>query len=468
MAFNHQVETKDKKHPTDIRDRSVIDSLPSLVGKPKRKRKRWLIIGTLALATSATVIAYVVNRSLTGQNQVDINALTEEIQEQSIDIQVSASGVVQPLKNVNISPKVAGRVDKLFVEQGDIVSEGQLIAQMENADLRAQVQEAKANLGRAKARLDELEAGNRRQDIAAAEANVASKIAQLEEGKAALVLANQQVERNQSLVDQGAISQDDFDLIKTEQDRASANVRQLQATLSEANQQLELLQDGSRPESIAAAAADVTAAAAQLALSETILEDSFLRAPFSGEITQRYATEGAFVTPTTSVSDEISSTSASVVALAQGAEVLARVTEADIHQIKPEQEVQIVADAYPDEIFTGRVLLVAPVAIKQRDVTLFEVRISLNDNQLLKSGMNVDLEFIGDQIEGALIVSAVAIVSQNGETGVLVPNEDNQPEFRPVEVGTAVDDKIQIVEGISAGERVFLGLPPGQTFEDIQ
>jgi len=80
----------------------------------------------------------------------------------------------------------------------------------------------------------------------------------------------------------------------------------------------------------------------------------------------------------------------------------------------------------------------------------------------------VDLSFVGDRLATALAVPTVAIVTQGGDAGVLVPNDRDQPVFRPVTVGTTVDDQTQILEGVVEGDRVFIELPPDLSFENIK
>ncbi len=245
-------------------------------------------------------------------------------------------------------------------------------------------------------------------------------------------------------------------------------IAKAKAEVAEARSQLEELVNGTRPEEIDRAKAEVAEVEAQVRYQEIILEETKVRAPFSGVITQRYATKGAFVTPATSASNATSASSTSIVALARGLEVLAKVPEADIGQIKSGQTVEIVADAYPELVFKGKVKLIAPEAIVERDVTLFEVRVALETGKdKLQSGMNVDLEFLGDRLENALVVPTVAIVSKKGETGVLIPDAKNQPKFQPVTIGFNIGNKIQILQGIKAGERVFIELPEGKKLDDI-
>jgi HlyD family secretion protein len=73
--------------------------------------------------------------------------------------------------------------------------------------------------------------------------------------------------------------------------------------------------------------------------------------------------------------------------------------------------------------------------------------------------MNVDLTFLGEQLSKALVVPTVAIVTQDGETGVMVPDLDNKPKFKPVKIGPTIENQTQILEGLRQGERVFIKLP---------
>lgn len=238
--------------------------------------------------------------------------------------------------------------------------------------------------------------------------------------------------------------------------------------MAEAESKLNELLNGTRSEEIATAQAEVDEAVGQVKFYQVQLEDTKVRAPFSGIITQRYAVEGAFVTPATSASDATSATSTSIVALAKDLEVLAKIPEADIAQIKPNQAVEIIADSYPDQVFKGRVNLIAPEAVKERDVTLFQARILIETGKdQLQSGMNVDLRFIGEKLKQALVVPTVAIVTNKGQSGVLLPDENNKPEFHPVTIGSQMGNQIQVLKGLQPGERVFIELPKGQKLEDI-
>ncbi len=237
-------------------------------------------------------------------------------------------------------------------------------------------------------------------------------------------------------------------------------IAQRQAAVREAQQALDQLQNGSRREDIAQAEATVAEARGRLQAIQVQIDDTIIRAPFDGIVTQKYANVGAFVTPTTSGSSSASATSTSIVAIARGLEVLARVPEINIGQIKINQPVEIVADAYPDQTFKGRVRLIAPEAVLEQNVTAFQVRASLDTGQeTLRSGMNIDLTFLGQELPNALVVPTVSIVTQRGKQGVMVPGKDNKPEFRPVTIGPTIGDQTQILQGVNQGERVFIDMP---------
>lgn len=514
---NHKTPVVPSELQKEPETKPQIDREPS---KPKRKwmGKRTAIALMAAVLLGAGGTGYLAMKK--SAPKADISALTVPVESQNITVQIKASGIVRPVQTVNLSPKNSGRIAELNVEQGDWVEAGQLIARMDNEDVRAELIQAEGNLAAAKARLEklqagsrseeiaeaqarvakarstlaELQAGSRPEEIAEARASVARAQAQVQEARSRLELASERVRRNEQLYSEGAIARDDLDQALDEQQRASASVEQFEAGVREATQRQERLQNGTRSEDIAQAQADVDQAQSQLDLLlngtrpeeiaqaeaevqqaegrvqavEVQLEDKLIRAPFAGQITQKYATVGSFVTPTTSASETSSATSTSVVALARGLEILAKVPEADIGQIKPGQSVEIVADAYPEEVFKGKVRLIAPEAVKERDVTLFQVRVDIESGtERLQSGMNVNLTFLGNRVNDALVVPTVAIVTKKGESGVLVPDEKNKPTFRPVTIGTQIGDRVQILQGVRAGEQIFISLPEGQKMEDV-
>jgi HlyD family secretion protein len=448
------------------------------------------MVGGVILVTGMTYV--IMSRS---NNSTIPAGDTVTITRQNINLEIQSSGTVEPIQNVNISPKNPGILKQLRVDQGAIVKEGQLLAIMENEELFAQGAQAEAKVREAQAALQEadikLKGDLQKFSAQLAQANasleesrrripqqIAQTRSQLREAESKLKLAQTQLKRNENLLKEGAISQDQFDQLANEYTVAQAGIQEileklaeqqkaeapeiarLEAAVAEINIALEERKLSGKLE-LERLKASVSSAQANLEIAKIQYEDSFILAPFTGIVTQKYATEGAFVTPTTSASSTASATSSSIIAMAKGLEIVAKVPEIDLNQIAIGQPVEIVADAYPDQVFQGVVKAIAPEAIVEQNVTSFEVKIEIVTGQeKLLSKMNVDVNFLGQQLTDVLVVPTVAIVTENGKTGVMIPDENNQPKFTPVTIGISVDDKTQILSGLSSGEKVFLELPP--------
>ncbi|MEN9228926.1 MAG: efflux RND transporter periplasmic adaptor subunit [Gloeomargarita sp. HHBFW_bins_205] len=413
--------------------------------KQGREVTRWLGVGAAVVALAAMGFWFYGRRR---PQMLDLDALTVPVTRRDLMVRIPASGRIEPRQRVNLSPKTPGQLVALYVQQGDRVAAGQVIARMDDAELQARRQQALANLAQAQARLAELKRGNRPEEIAQAQAQVQAAQARYE-------LARQRRQRNEDLFRQGAIALDTLEAARAEESTALA-------TLQEAQRRWELFQAGNRPEVIAQAQAQVAAAQAQLRTIEVQIADTLIRAPFAGIITQRYASVGSFVTPSSFASSTASATSSSIVALASDLEMVARVAETDISRIQPGQQVDITADAYPGESFRGQVALIAPEAIVEQNVTFFEVRVRLLTGQeRLRAGMNVDAVFLGERLPQALTIPTVAVVTERGQTGVLVPDAQGQPRFQPVVLGVTLNEYTQVLQGLQPGDRVFVDLPRG-------
>lgn len=477
------------------------------IGKKVKYPFRWLMgliaSGVLIVGTTATI------QTIQQKNKpLDVTKLTVPVEAKSVTVRITASGKVQPVQSVNISPKSPGLLAYLNVEQGDTVKQGQIIARMDNSEIKMRILQYQANLEQAKAQLAESEAGSRPEEIAQAKARVDQAQAQLaiirdgnrlqeiqqaqaqvDSAKASVALTQSRVKRYQDLAKDGAISQDSLEQYVSENSKAKANLEEAQRRLSllkvgnrnqdiqkqaaivnQEKEGLRKLENGNRPQEIARLKAAVASAEAQLKQQQVQLEDTIIRAPFSGIVTQRYATVGGYVSPAISASSNASATSTSIVALAKGLEVLANVPEVDISQIKQQQKVEITIDAYPEEVFQGQVRLIAPEAVVDQNVTSFQVRVAINTGaEKLRSGMNVsEVTFLGNNIKDALLIPQELIVTQKGKTGVWLLGEKNKPQFRLVTIGANIDNQIQVLDGLKAGDRVFIDLPKTKEKEKIE
>lgn len=425
-------------------------SEPSLLkenAKSNKQRFRWTIPILLVLIISGAGIILISRRQ---DIEPNIEALTVPAKTQSLNILIEASGSVEPISSVNISPKTTGKLVALYVEQGDRVEATQLLARMDSADFAAELAQAKAELAQAEAEYAKILNGNRPETIARAKSQVLSAQAQVN-------LNAQRLEKYRFLSQEGAIAKLTLEEYISEDKTA-------RASLAEAQEQLRELQNGSRLEDVAQFKARVAAAKAKVTLAETRLKDTDIRAPFDGIISQKYASIGSIVTPNVSASSTSSATSTSILSIASELEVNINVSEANIANIKLNQRVKIIADAYPHRTFEGKVKQIAPEAIEENNVTSFEVKVKLiTGRSELRSGMNVDAVFVGKTIENALTVPTVAITTNQGEIGVMVADDRQLAQFKPVKVGFSQNGQTQIVQGLNSGDRVFIDSPPQQT-----
>lgn len=327
--------------------------------------------------------------------QRDVTPFTAVARSGSLPGIVTATGELDAVKRVNVSPRRQGLLAKLFVDEGDTVRAGQPLALMDAGDLMDRQQELVANLRSAQAEL----------------ARSASELA-----------------RNEPLYRQGAISLNELNRYRTDYEVKRMGV----------------------------------AAARQRVEQRGVEGDELIvRAPFDGVISQRYADPGSFVTPTTTASATAGATSSSIVELAQGLEVLAKVPESDLGRLRVGLPASVRFDAFPDRRFAARIRQIAPRAVKTNNVTSFEVKLALLDpSRELRIGMNADVDFQTGKLQADTLVPTVAVVTEKGRPGVLLVGKDRQPTFQPVELGVSSGRDTQILSGVKAGTQVFIDLPP--------
>ncbi len=453
------------------------------------------VVATSIAAICLALIGLTTYKVVKGNNsEIELGELTVPVKQQDLNLEIEASGRVEPIKNVNVSPKEPGRLVKLLVEQGDRVKTGQTLAIMENTELAVQAGQTQADLkqnratfGEKKAKInaDIAQSQEQLRQLEAKLNQVQNRIprdieqtkAQINAATSRLNLVQQRVKRNEYLLKQGAISQDTFDEISDNAQNAQSSINELRQKLAQlqstsggeveqikaeiAESRIVLEQKrATAPDEIAALEASLEKAEMSLEQSQIQYNDSIVKAPFDGIVTQRYAVEGAYVAPSTSGSDTASASASSILALAQGLEIIAKVPELDIGQLQPGQKVKIVADAYPDREFTGEVKRIAPEAVVEENVTSFEVRVKLLTGQdVLRSKMNVDVTFIGKKLSDSLVVPTVAIFTEDGKQGVMIPDQNDRPVFKPVKVGIYLGEQTQILEGVKANQQVFIDLP---------
>lgn len=466
-----------------MNSKTMAPAVPTLTRK--KRTMKIFIISFLVLSIAGGVGWYFWSQSHKPSTDLSKNIIT--VKRGPAELSILATGVIRPDRDVKLSPKQTGLLTTLLVKQGDEVKAGQIIALMDDSNLKGQVDAAR---GAYLATLDiynKMKSGNRPQEIEAskyqqqraeravrqADENINRLDAQVEALRAQLARNETFAERQTFLANAGAVAEQakiDADTAsqvtrsqlkaaERERDQAQIAKAQSQSELETIKQQSNMMQSGFRKEDVEQAYHNAMQAKGQLTHMESLLNDTRIRAPFDGVITQKYADAGAIVTPTTS-SATTSATSSSIVSLAGKLEMVAQVSESNIPKITIGQPVEITATAYPGRVFHGRVTQIAPAAIVTQNVTTFEVHADLLDDALhsLLAGMNVSAKFIVGTVKDAITVPVVCIVSRHGQTSVYVPGRDGKPELKEVKTGQTVGRDIVILQGLRENDKVYTGL----------
>jgi HlyD family secretion protein len=293
---------------------------------------------------------------------------------------IAAPGRVEAVsEEVRVSSELSGRLKTVNVEEGDRVTRGQALAELENADYRARVANAEAELAQREAELRRTVNGSRTEERREAEA---AKQA----GKAILENTKSEAERRRGLAERGVISRD-------EADRYERAYRVAEAEYEQASQRFALVDAKAREEDQAKAEASVASARAQLAEARAILAKSFLRAPMNGVILRKLRHTGE------SVSTQFDSP---VITMADDSVLRVRldVDETDVAKLQVGQKAYVTAEAYGPKKFEGRVIRVGRILGKKNlrteeptehvDTKILETLVELDPGQKLPLGLRVD------------------------------------------------------------------------------
>ena len=430
--------------------------------------------------------------------------VTQAVEQKTVPILITANGTVNPVRSINLSPKASGVVNTLLIEEGDRVEKGQVIAIMDDTNLRGDLLQMQGQLVQQEANLERLLAGERPEDIASAEATLAEAVANLQELKngnrtediaqASARLQQAQATLQQSettwvryteLYSNGAISQEELEQRRTDRDVAQAQVKeaeealtlqtagtrseqlkQAEARVEQQRQTVVALRAGNRIEDIDQAQGQVQAAQGNLQTVEAKLQDTQVVAPFDGVISQIYAEIGSFVSPSTSGGGGIDSSSSSILMLSSSRnQVWVNLPEAKIADIELGQSVIFQADAFPGETFKGEVEHIASQASVSQNVTSFEVKIAIDEQsaEKLRIGMNVEAQFEIGSLEQALLVPNAAVIKSSEGEGVYVLDSNGNPLFQSIQTGVTSGSQTEVITGLDGDEQVLISPPPDRT-----
>jgi RND family efflux transporter MFP subunit len=326
---------------------------------------------------------------------------------------LNASGYVTPRRRATIAAKITGRVTGVYFDEGTRVHEGQLLAKLDDSDVRRALDSAKADRNSAKAAITDFE----------------------------VQLKNAQVElrRAQQLQTAGVQTEEQLDNTRTAADSLRAKISLAQAQVSAADARIEEAQQA--------------------------VDNCTILAPFDGIVVSKDAQVGEMVSPI-SAGGGFTRTGIATIVDMKSNEIEVDVNEAYIARVRDGQHVTAILDAYPDWEIPSHVRTVIPTADRQKSTVKVRISFDKLDPRILPD-MGIKVTFLGDQPKatpGSAAAQAETLVPQNavrdedGKKIVFVVKDDHL-ERRAVTVGNARGSEAAILAGVSAGDTVVTGGP---------
>jgi HlyD family secretion protein len=369
-----------------------------------RSRLRRLMVPALFVVAAAIVSLFAYNRLLRAPVAVETASVSMSYPSQAYT-ELNATGYVVAQRKAAVASKATGRLVWLGVEEGSRVKEGEIIARLENLDVKATREQAAANLQLAKANL--------------------------EQGLAELRDAETALKRSEELLAQGFVSRASHDIAVARHDKATANIASLKA--------------------------GIAAAQANLRGTDVAVEQTLIRAPFDGVVLTKAANVGDVVTPFSSALDA----KGAVVTMADMStlEVEADVSESNLSRVRIGQPVEIQLDALPDVRFRGVVARTVPTVDRSKATVMTKIRFLEAEARILPE-MSAKVAFLSQAISDAeraprAALNAAALTTRAGRNVVFVVRDNKVAEVQ-VETGAKMGDLVEIRSGPQPGEKVVL------------
>ncbi|WP_319418960.1 efflux RND transporter periplasmic adaptor subunit [Pleurocapsa sp. FMAR1] len=310
----------------------------------------------------------------------------------------------------------------------------------------AQKAEAEGSVAQVQARLDELQAGTRTEEIAQAEAKVDNSRSAIAKAESELKLVQKRVERNRNLQTEGAITRDSFDEVLNQEQVTKSDLAGAKANFQEAKQALVQLKAGSRPQTIAQAQAELVQAKGRLEGIEAQLADTTVVAPTSGIIASRDAKVG-----------QITSASQMLFSIIENGrlELGLQIPETLIGKIKPGQLVQISSNANRDLDLTGKVREIDPLIDDSSRQATVEVDLPSGTN--LKPGMFLNAAVSTNTSKGQAVPIKALLPQSDNQAIAFVLQSDNTVKAQTVKMGEILSgEKVEVIEGLQSGDRIVI------------
>jgi HlyD family secretion protein len=345
---------------------------------------------------------------------------------------VVATGRIEPISKVDIKSKANGIIQALEVDEGDVVTEGQVLAELDKDNLAARLREARAAVTGAEANLK------------AAEAEVEKNRVEAEGPE--VPFARRNVERAEQLFRDRLISQQALDDSRSALDQALN--RQLAAKT----------QLGVTQAHVAQAHAAVAQANAAVEQAEEELRNATIRSPIRGVVLSRGVEIGS---PVSSILN-LGANATLVMVLGDISQVYVRgkVDESDIGAVRLGQPARIKVETFRERQFEGRVTQIAPMGVEKDNVVNFEVKVSIdNAGGELRANMTANAEIVLQEFKSALSIPEAAVIydaQRRTWAEVVAPGQPGGRARRAVTLGVGNGTRTQVLAGLSEGEKVIL------------
>jgi RND family efflux transporter MFP subunit len=336
-------------------------------------------------------------------------ALVRESATQTGRTVLNASGYVTARREATVSSKVTGKVVEVLIEEGMKVKDAQVLARVDDTNIKTSLRVAEAQLDSARSSLDET--------------------------RALLKQAEQEFNRMTELAKNKIASQSDLDV-------AESNAKSLSARL--ARQEL-----------------DATVAERQVALWQQQMEDSIIRAPFAGIVTTKDAQPGEMISPV-SAGGGFTRTGICTIVDMESLEIEIDVNESYINRVEAGQAVEATLDAYPEWRIPCKVIAIIPTADRQKSTVKVRVGFDKLDPRILpEMAVKVGFRESSGEAKGGrtLTIPKSAVQNQDGHDIVFVV-QNGHAERRAVTVAGTLDNDAVLSTGVFGGERVILDSPP--------
>jgi RND family efflux transporter MFP subunit len=377
------------------------------------RRGVWIVVLVLLIVAAAGGWAWSTRVDAVAVKTTEVKAATSGAAAGAV---LNASGYVTARRRATVSSKVTGKVLEVFVEEGRAVRKGQVLARLDDSQVRASLAVGEAQLETSRRGAAEDEARLR---------------------EAELTLA-----RREQLVKEQVIS-------KSELDSARAETESLKARIAVANQQIRVA------ESI-------------VSQRRTDLADMEVRAPFDGVAISKDAQPGEMISPV-SAGGGFTRTGVATIVDMSSLEIEVDVNESYINRVHSAMPVEAVLDAYPDWRIPAHVIATIPSADRQKATVKVRIGFEQLDPRILPD-MGVKVSFLSERpasdaaaARPRLTLPKAAIRSADGRSVVFLVHDD-RVERRAVSVGSTIGDQTEVLSGVSAGERVIVEGP--QTLKD--